>query len=46
MNVKPKLTEAERLGITKSMRSNPKALEDPYYWGYKQGGILKAQNKN
>ena len=46
VNVKPKLTEAERLGITKSMRSNPKALEDPYYWGYKQGGILKAQNKN
>lgn len=31
VNVKPKLTEAERLGITKSMRSNPKALEDPYY---------------
>lgn len=30
------LTEAEKLGIPKSMRSNPQALEDPYYWGYKQ----------
>ena len=25
------ISEAERLGIPKSMRSNPKALEDPYY---------------
>ena len=30
------LSEAERLGIPKSMRSNPKALEDPQYWGYQQ----------
>ena len=30
------ISEAERLGIPKSMRSNPKALEDPYYWGYQQ----------
>ena len=27
---------AEKLGIPKAMRSNPKALEDPYYWGYQQ----------
>lgn len=31
-----KITEAERLGIPKSLRSNSKSLEDPYYWGYKQ----------
>ena len=30
------LTEAEKLGIPKSLRSDPRALEDPYYWGYKQ----------
>jgi len=30
------ISDAERLGISKSMRSNPKALEDPYYWGYQQ----------
>lgn len=30
------ITEAERLGIPKGERSNPKALEDPYYWGYQQ----------
>lgn len=30
------ISEAEKLGIPKSMRSNPKALEDPYYWGYQQ----------
>lgn len=29
--VKPKLSEAERLGIPKGERSNPKTLEDPYY---------------
>lgn len=33
--VKP-ISEAEKLGIPKSMRSNPKALEDPQYWGYQQ----------
>jgi hypothetical protein len=26
-----KLTEAERLGIPKGERSNPKAIEDPHY---------------
>jgi hypothetical protein len=31
-----KLSEAERLGIPKGQRSNPAALEDPQYWGYKQ----------
>lgn len=36
VDVKPKLTAAEQLGIPKGARSNPKALEDPYYWGYKQ----------
>lgn len=30
------ISEAERLGIPKALRSNPKALEDPYYWGYQQ----------
>lgn len=30
------LTEAEKLGIPKSLRSDPRALEDPYYWGYEQ----------
>lgn len=30
------LTEAEKLGIPKSLRSDARALEDPYYWGYKQ----------
>ena len=30
------ISEAERLGIPKGERSNPKALEDPQYWGYKQ----------
>ena len=30
------ITEAEKLGIPKGLRSNPKALEDPQYWGYKQ----------
>lgn len=30
------ISEAERLGIPKNMRSNLKALEDQYYWGYKQ----------
>ena len=30
------ISEAERLGIPKGERSNPKALEDPYYWGYRQ----------
>lgn len=30
------ITEAEKLGIPKALRSNPKALEDPYYWGYQQ----------
>ena len=36
VGLKPKLTEAERLGVPKSMRSNPKSLEDLYYWGYQQ----------
>ena len=36
IDVKPKLTAAEQLGIPKGERSNPKALEDPYYWGYQQ----------
>lgn len=36
VDIKPKLSEAERLGIPKGERSNPKALEDPQYWGYKQ----------
>lgn len=36
VDVKPKLTTAEITGIPKGERSNPKALEDPYYWGYKQ----------
>ena len=36
VEVKPKLSEAERLGIPKGERSNPKALEDPQYWGYQQ----------
>ena len=31
IDVKPKLTAAEQLGIPKGERSNPKALEDPYY---------------
>lgn len=31
-----KLTEAERLGIPKGERSNPKALDNPQYWGYEQ----------
>ena len=30
------ISEAERLGIPKGERSNSKALEDPYYWGYPQ----------
>lgn len=30
------ISEAEKLGIPKGERSNPKALEDPQYWGYKQ----------
>ena len=30
------ISEAERLGIPKGERSNPKSLEDPYYWGYEQ----------
>jgi len=30
------ISEAERLGIPKALRSSPKALEDPYYWGYQQ----------
>jgi len=30
------IREAERLGIPKALRSSPKALEDPYYWGYQQ----------
>ena len=30
------ISEAERLGIPKGERSNPKALEDPQYWGYQQ----------
>ena len=30
------ITEAEKLGIPKSLRSDSRALEDPYYWGYKQ----------
>lgn len=30
------LTEAEKLGIPKSLRSDARALEDPYYWGYEQ----------
>lgn len=34
--IRKSLTEAERLGIPKALRSNPKALEDPYYWGYQQ----------
>ena len=33
---KKPLSLAEKLGIPKGERSNPKALEDPYYWGYKQ----------
>lgn len=36
IDVKPKLTAAEQLGIPKGERSNPKVLEDPYYWGYQQ----------
>lgn len=32
----PELTEAERLGIPKGERSNPKVLEDSQYWGYQQ----------
>lgn len=31
INVKPKLSEAERLGIPKGERANPQALEDPQY---------------
>lgn len=34
--LQPKLSEAEKLGIPKDLQSNPKALEDPYYWGYQQ----------
>lgn len=30
------ISTAERLGIPKALRFNPKALEDPYYWGYQQ----------
>ena len=30
------ISEAERLGIPKGERSNPKALEYPQYWGYQQ----------
>lgn len=30
------ISTAEMLGIPKALRSNPKALEDPYYWGYQQ----------
>lgn len=30
------ISMAEKLGIPKGERSNPKALEDPYYWGYQQ----------
>ena len=30
------MSEAERLGIPKGMRSSKKSLEDPYYWGYQQ----------
>lgn len=30
------ISEAERLGLPKGKRSNPKALEDPQYWGYQQ----------
>lgn len=30
------ISTAERLGIPKALRSSPKALEDPYYWGYQQ----------
>ena len=30
------ITDAEKLGIPKSSRSDPRALEDPYYWGYEQ----------
>lgn len=30
------ISEAERLGIPKGERSNPKVLEDPQYWGYQQ----------
>ena len=30
------ITEAEKLGIPKSLRSDSRALEDPYYWGYQQ----------
>ena len=35
-SVKKPISEAERLGIPKGERSNPKALEDPQYWGYQQ----------
>lgn len=30
------ISEAEKLGIPKSLRSDSRALEDPYYWGYQQ----------
>ena len=36
MSGKRSLSVAERLGIPKGERSNPQALEDPYYWGYQQ----------
>ena len=36
IDIIPRLTPAEMLGVPKSLRSNPKALEDPQYWGYQQ----------
>lgn len=30
------ISAAEKAGIPKGERSNPKSLEDPYYWGYQQ----------
>ena len=43
------LSEAERLGIPKSERFNPKSLENPIYWGYQQwtqryNDAIKAKN--
>ena len=35
-NIPKPISITERLGIPKVLRSNPKVLEDPYYWGYQQ----------
>ena len=36
MPMRKHISESEKLGIPKGERFNPKALEDPYYWGYEQ----------